>query len=318
MMDPEIRPIISVALCTHNRADLLGSVLDSLCRQAIDPTYYEIIVIDNDSNDCTEEVVSNFSLIHPNVRYCFEASLGHSAARNRGWQEAIGSYVAYIDDDALAPENWLATAMTLIQRECPGLFGGPYYAYYRTPKPLWFKDEYGSSRMGESAGPLGRDEYLSATNIFVRRDLLERVGGFDPAYGGIGRDLGYAEETELQRRIRRTFPAESALYEPSLYVRHLVKPEWLSIKWRMHSYFIMGRYHYHAVPNSSFRQTSVAMTLLRAAAKCALVDWDLLVGVLLRNRTRYPCVQNYWYERTLHHAASLGAYYEHIRSQCDV
>lgn len=313
MLDTGGSPVISVVVCTHNRAALLGAVLDSLCRQAIDPTWYEIIVVDNGSSDDTAQIVSKFSLAHPNIRYCFEATLGHSTARNRGWQESASEYVAYIDDDAIAPENWLSTAMVLIQRDRPGVLGGPYFAYYRTAKPPWFKDEYASSRMGESVRPLGHNEYLSATNIFVRRDLLERIGGFDRAYGGIGTKLGYAEETELQQRLRKTLPAETIRYEPGLYVFHLVKPAWMSIRWRMRSFFIMGRYHYRFLATERLKNANLWQVSAMAFLRISEVLLQLFRGLFLRDRTRYPHWKNYVYENGPRYFRMLGSYCEHVR-----
>lgn len=315
MTSSSIRPIISVVVCTHNRAELLETVLNSLCRQAIDPDYYEIIVVDNGSNDRTEEVALRFALAYPNVRYYFESNLGHAVARNRGWQEAVGAYVAYIDDDAIAPGNWLSTALLLIQRDRPAMFGGPYFAYYRTLKPQWFKDEYGASMLGKSTRILGSEEFLSATNLFTRRNVLETLGGFDCAYGGEGNKLGYAEETELQQRMRRVLPAEPIRYEPALYVLHLVKPEWMSITWRARSHFIRGRYNYRAAPNEIFKRTSIATALLKAGVKCAIIGWILAYGAMFRDPSRYLYAQNYWYEQGIGHVGSLGAYYEHVRNR---
>jgi len=91
--------MISVIVCTYNRAELLRELLPTLCEQTVAFTQYEVIVIDNGSTDHTKTVAAVFAARYPQVRYCYEPRQGLSHARNRGWQEAKGDYVAYIDDD---------------------------------------------------------------------------------------------------------------------------------------------------------------------------------------------------------------------------
>lgn len=102
---------ISVVVCTFNRADILPLALQSLCEQTPHHDQTEIIVVDNNSPDNTRQVVDEFIEKYPNIRYCFEPIQGLSHARNRGWREARGEYVGYLDDDAKAPPEWLHSAI---------------------------------------------------------------------------------------------------------------------------------------------------------------------------------------------------------------
>lgn len=192
-----IVPFISVIICTYNRADLLATVLQSVCEQTLDTTAYEVIVVDNHSTDATADVSHSFVCRYPNVRYCFEPRQGLSYARNRGWQEAKGDYVGYIDDDCQAPAEWLAVAKEMIDSVSPALFGGPALAFYNTSKPDWFHDHYESYRQAQPAGPLNPDEFISGMNMFWEKVLLRQLGGFDPKLGMAGAQLGYGEESAL-------------------------------------------------------------------------------------------------------------------------
>ena len=91
--------LISVVICTYNRAALLANLLENLSAQSIDPSTYEIIIVDNNSLDQTRNVVEAFATSHGNVSYGFEACQGLSWARNHGYRIARGEYVAYLDDD---------------------------------------------------------------------------------------------------------------------------------------------------------------------------------------------------------------------------
>ena len=98
--------LISVVICTRNRADLLGKAIASVVDQEFPRTDYEIIIVDNGSTDRTPEVVRSVQGTAV-VRYIREERIGLCIARNRGWRAAFGRYVAFFDDDAIAQPGWL-------------------------------------------------------------------------------------------------------------------------------------------------------------------------------------------------------------------
>lgn len=304
---------ISVVVCTYNRADLLAGALQSLCEQNLDPSEYEIIVVDNNSSDDTRAVVRAFCQGYLNVRYCFEPQQGLSHARNRGWQEARGEYVGYIDDDGKAPEQWLVVAKEIIERASPAVLGGPYYAFYNTPKPRWFKDAYGSCVKGGGARFLKRHEYLSGGNIFIRRFLLQSLGGFDTDLGMAGQKMAYGEETSLLRGMCASMPNEVIHYDPKLYVYHLVRPEKMTLPRLVRESFVRGRYSFRAWHGDSPTLTGWCQLLWQAAATVLMLGVDLVFGVLLRDRGQYQYPENFLYERFLPHLHRLGMIYEQSR-----
>ena len=131
-------PLFSVVICTHNRAGLLSRAIESVCSQSLDPSTYELIIVDNQSTDDTRRVINYYRARYINVKLIYEARRGLSHARNAGWNAALGDYVIYLDDDAIAAQEWLSTAHRIITTVGPAVFGGPYYAYYDSDKPPWF------------------------------------------------------------------------------------------------------------------------------------------------------------------------------------
>ncbi len=193
--------LISVVVCTYNRCDLLEQVMKTLVIQTLSRDQFEIIVVDNNSKDGTSKVTDLFIVNNPetNIRYALETKQGLSHARNRGWKEAKGEYVSYIDDDCKAPGQWLEVAKQIIDQHFPTIFGGPYYAFYSSPKPNWFKDSYGSHTLGDQAHPMGLDEFVSGGNIFFQKSLLQKIGGFDP-------NLGWWEiKSHMERKLHYKF-----------------------------------------------------------------------------------------------------------------
>jgi glycosyltransferase involved in cell wall biosynthesis len=170
---------LSIVICTHNRVDFLRGAIQSILEQDYPVKDYELIVVDNNSSDSTRTVVEEFTSQHAHVRYILETNIGLSNARNRGWQEARGEYVGYVDDDCKAPPEWLVVARDVINQIAPAAFGGPYFAFYNTLKPRWYRDEYGAMDLGAQAHVLDPNEYMSGGNLFFRRAVLEVLGGFD-------------------------------------------------------------------------------------------------------------------------------------------
>ncbi len=303
------RCTVSVAVCTWNRAALLRECLRSLEGQTVDPAFFEVVVVDNNSSDGTGRVIDEVAARHPAVRGIREERQGLSHARNRAWAEARGEYVAYLDDDAKAPPGWLAAAKEVIEDRAPALFGGPYYAFYDSPKPRWWKDAYRSLEHAESARPLGAGEYLSGGNIFIRRDVFVRVGGFDPRFGMAGETIAMGEETRFIDEVRRALPDAVVYYEPRLYVRHLVPARKMAAGWLVRHWFAAGRSSWRLFRASSARPARAA-TLLGMARTSAGLGVDVLRAFVARDRVRHRYVQNHLVERSSRFVIELGRLYE--------
>lgn len=304
--------MISVIICTYNRANLLADVLQTLCQQTLDYAEYEVIIVDNNSTDDTAMVSQSFATRYPNVRRYCEAQQGLSLARNRGWQEARGDYVGYIDDDCKAPEQWLATAKMIIQTVTPAVFGGPYFAFYATHKPAWFKDSYGSNVPGNKAH-VCVDSHLTGGNLFIQRDLLAAIGGFNATFGMVGKKSGYGEESELFQRIRHYQADAIFYYDPALCVRHLVRPEKMGLGWQLRNRFVHGRYNYRvyaaASPHLVHRQ--LRQRFQQELPRSLLCHLRSLFGFSHHARARYPYYQQYLREKVGDDLQRLGWLFEY-------
>ena len=313
------RPAISVVICTYNRAALLANGLQTLCEQTLAKSHYEVIVIDNNSKDETGAVTEDFCRRYPNIRYFFESQQGLSHARNRGWREAQAAYVAYIDDECKVPPQWLTIAKQIIDRLSPAVFGGPYYGYHNTLPPRWWKESYEAFEHSDTARALSEGEYVRGGNLFIQRRLLESMGGFEVTLGMSGNKLGYGEESHFQRRVRATLPNELIYYDPNLYTYHLVRPEKMTWRYILTSRFGSGRHIYSVFwENTPQTDRLPHLKLLGQAVYIFLRFFaGFFIGVLRRDRKRYPYLQNYWYENTFEHVQSLGLIYErYIHCSC--
>ena len=303
--------VFSVVIPTYNHAELLRGALETVCRQAFDERRYEVIVVDNNSTDGTRSVVEAFATQHRGVRYCLEPTQGLNHARNCGWRNARGLYVAILDDDCRAPDEWLTVAAEIVERRSPTIFGGPYYTAFEGVKPSWVSENFNSyiPFPEPDARVLGRDEYgaLVGGNVFIRRTVFDSVGGFDPSLGHVGKTVLFGDETEFFGRVSERYPG-TFCYEPRLAVHHLVRREKLTLWFNVRASFGAGR---SAVQSRRLHGARTKGRVLLDAGVTALVlIRDVLVRAPLRDRRKYPHVLTYIHDHTLEYVRRLGSLYE--------
>jgi len=99
-------PLMSVVVCTFNRAPLLARALGALCGQTMDPALFEVIVVDDGSTDDTRQVVDAFGSLLP-VKYAYQANSGLATGKNQGLFLSRGAIVLFLDDDDVADSRLL-------------------------------------------------------------------------------------------------------------------------------------------------------------------------------------------------------------------
>lgn len=306
MRSRDSQPALSVVICTYNRPDLVAQVLGTLADQDAPRDGYEVLVIDNASPRDIAGVAASFDGRVPGLRCIREEQVGLSHARNRGWREALGEYVGYVDDDCKLPKEWVSTALRVIAEVRPVMFGGPYGAFYMTPKPKWYRDEYGSSQITSHARRLRHGEFITGMNMVFRREVFDRVGGFRTDLGMTGTVLAYGEETELQIRIGGLCGESAIWYEPDLLVYHLVRPEKMTWRWIIRHRMADGRYYARLAPGRLGDHPTTSRIVLACIRSILGLAWGPVRGFLARDRRMYPYFGNYLYEKNLHNLFDFG------------
>jgi glycosyltransferase involved in cell wall biosynthesis len=237
-------PLISVIVCTHNRADHLFNALQSLVEQLMPRHKYEIIIVDNASKDETPDVVRHFESA-ANIRYVYEGVLGLCHARNTGWHQAKGHYIAYLDDDAIASPQWLtAIEEGFASTPSVGVVGGPVNPIWEGIRPQWLSDEIAPSlTIIDWSNKIKvisdvRVEWLVGTNMAVSSKVMERVGGFHPSLDRVGKRMLFSGDVFLQKQVIRE--GYLCLYHPDAVVRHLVPQSRLKKRWFIRRYYSQG------------------------------------------------------------------------------
>jgi len=198
--------MVSVVVCTYNRAESLRRTLQSLAAMALPPAFaWELIVVDNNSKDQTRQVVSDFTTTCAwNVRYVFEERQGIAHARNRGAEEAKGDIVAYVDDDIVVTPNWLQTITRAFSELDADCVGGRILPRWEAAIPTWLtEDLYGYLGLLDYGTRSLRMEspMLWSANYAVKKRLFAQHGKFDVRLGRVADKLYADEETDFNRRL---------------------------------------------------------------------------------------------------------------------
>lgn len=151
--------VLSICICTYRRLDLVVALLDSLANQDLS-TPFETIVVDNDAAGSAAQVVEKAKTRYPelNIRYTIETRKGISFARNTAVSLARGHFVAWIDDDETAAENWLSALLAAQATSgADGVFG-----------PVIPVFPEGSRPWPSRSGVFERPRYRTGTRIDAR------------------------------------------------------------------------------------------------------------------------------------------------------
>jgi GT2 family glycosyltransferase len=183
--------------------------------QDIDPTDYEIIIVDDAACDDTRMQVECW-IEHAKgcghtIRYFpVTGSHGPAAARNLGWRAAHGEIIAFTDDDCLPNPGWLQAGLAAFHEGIVGVSG-------KTIVPV----EYTPTDYERNAALLAKAEFVTA-NCFYRRDALSTVGGFDEHF-----TMAWREDSDLVFRLLEQVSPDgpsSLVYAPKAVVIHPVRP----------------------------------------------------------------------------------------------
>jgi hypothetical protein len=212
-------PVVSVVVPTHNRSHLLSRLIAALrAQEGVGP--FEIIVVDDGSDDATPEVLGRLAAAGsvPISAPRLAVNKGPAAARNEGWRRARAPLVAFIDDDCTPERRWLASLVEAL--------GGADLAQGKTvPDPDQMANRNAFSHTVVVEGEWG---YYESCNIGYRRALLERLGGFDEAFrsSSAARHRAgpmFGEDTDLAWRAKAA--GARIAFEPGAVVLHDVRPQ---------------------------------------------------------------------------------------------
>lgn len=209
--------MISLVVCTRNRAAALGNLLASITAAGanVAEDAVEVILVDNGSTDDTAAVIAAWCETQRfRATPVHEARPGLSFARNAGLAHVTGDIVAMTDDDCiLAPDFFVALGRAFAAQDRPSIIGGRVELGDAGDLPISVVRKDAAARLGREF-PGG---FLIGANLAFNREVMNRLGGFDGKFGA-GGPLRGGEETEWMLRASQC--GVPVLYDPSIIIHH--------------------------------------------------------------------------------------------------
>jgi glycosyltransferase involved in cell wall biosynthesis len=183
---PNNVPLVSVILCTYNRAHLVTRAISSVLTQSYHN--WELIIIDDGSADDTGQVVMPVVKSDPRITYVYHANTGLARSRNIGIALALGEYATFLDSDDEYREHHLSVRIRAMEKKpSPALiYGGIEYV-----GPVERQYAPDAQRPGKK---IHLSKCYASGTFFARTSVFRKLNGF--------RDLPFAEDLDFIRRAR--------------------------------------------------------------------------------------------------------------------
>ena len=194
----DIQPEVSIILCTYNRAKYLSQCLDSV----IDQTFqnWELLVVDDGSNDQTFEIVNPYLQKTQNIRYLKHKNRKLAYSKNVGIQASFSPYITFLDSDDTYAANHIESRFNYLKSHPEiDLIQGGFFSdediivadYYKPGKTINLK------------------ECVLGPTFFGKRKVFFELKGFD--------NIAYGEDTDFWQRAEKVFKTHN-ITNPETYI----------------------------------------------------------------------------------------------------
>lgn len=191
-------PEISVILCTYNREKYLKNCIESVLAQTF--PNWELMVVDDGSQDNTFDLVNAYLKKFDNIRYLKHQNKKLWYAKNVGIQASFGNYITFLDSDDAYQPNHLASRLEYMRAnpEIELLEGG-----FETEEEVWVADYF------QPGKTINLRECVLGPTFFGKRQVFFELNGFN--------NIAYGEDTDFWYRAEKRFKTHK-LTEPQTYI----------------------------------------------------------------------------------------------------
>lgn len=204
-------PFVSVIIPVYNDSERLKLCLQALENQTYSKDLYEVIVVDNASEEDLKSVVNQFS----QANYIYESKPGSYAARNKGISVAKGEIIAFTDSDCIPVSEWIEKGVEQLQNtpDC-GMVAGKVEVFFKNPDRPTSVEIYESIELDFPQERLLKERHFGVTaNVFTFKKVIDDVGLFnDTLKSGGDREWG---NRVFSAGYKQVYADGACVYHPS-------------------------------------------------------------------------------------------------------
>lgn len=179
-------PFVSIIIPVYNDSERLKQCLQALEGQTYPQSQYEVVVVDNNSDDDIESLVGQLK----QAVYEFEPAVGSYAARNKGISVSRGEMLGFTDSDCIPSADWIEKGVSHLTDEHQYV-AGQISIFFKNPERPTIAELYDSLNCLNQQHYLESSHFGATANLFAHKELFEKVGLFnDKLKSGGDKDWG--------------------------------------------------------------------------------------------------------------------------------
>ena len=238
---PAGAPSLTVCICVRDGADHVERCLRALVAETA-ADHLPIVLVDHASSDRTPELLARCVASHPDrVRVLRFDGDGLGAVRDFAWRSTTTPWLAFVDIDCEVQAGWGAAVLHGVRRHAAGGCCGAFGGSTRVPAGRgWLADACAiflptfigghGSILNRAVTEIRQVDHCPTLNVVYRREALERIGGFDPAYTRL------AEDVDVSRRL--VVAGFTLWTNPAMAIEHAPRP---SLRQWLRNMYLYGR-----------------------------------------------------------------------------
>ena len=226
MPEEQLKPFVSVVIPVYNDAQRLKICLETLEKQSYPQDRYEVIVVDNGSDERLEPIVSGYR----QAKLTYEDYPTSYAARNQGISLAQGEIIAFTDADCIPKINWIEKGVShLLKNHRCGLVAGNITLFFKDRNRPTAVELYERIYGFNQKDYVERENFGATANVFTWKKVILKVGNFQGKLKSNGdRDWGnrvtsagyhliYADDAIIEHPARYSF---QEIYQKTIRLYH--------------------------------------------------------------------------------------------------
>ncbi|KST64265.1 glycosyltransferase [Mastigocoleus testarum] len=210
-------PFVSIIIPVYNDSKRLTNCLEKLEFQTYPKDLYEVIVVDNNSEEDIKKIVNQFK----QAQITHESRQGSYAARNQGISVAKGNIFGFTDSDCIPNTDWIEKGVEkLLQIPNCGLVAGEVQIFFKNPEQPTVFEIYDRMNFLRQKYYIDNYKFGATANIFTFKNIFEVVGLFN-------HELKSGGDSEWGKRV---FSAGyTQVYADNVLVTHPARYSWEDI-----------------------------------------------------------------------------------------